>query len=266
MTTPDSAVTARYRKPLAGPLPWSPALDTMLSHRSVRAYRPDPLPPGTLDVLVAAAQSAATSSNLQVWSVVAVTDPTRKERLAALAGNQRHIAQAPLFLLFVADLARAAALAPDQELGGLDYLEMALVAVIDAALAGQNAAVAAESLGLGTVYIGAMRNQPEAVAAEIGLPPRCVVAFGLCVGFEDGAAAVKPRLPQSVVLHHEQYRAATPEALAGYDDDLAGFQREQAMAPVGWQRSMINRVRDAAALHGRDTLRATMARMGFALR
>ena len=57
----------------------------LLAHRSVRAYLPDRLPPGTLETLVAAAQSAATSSNLQAWSVVAVEDPARKARLAAVA-------------------------------------------------------------------------------------------------------------------------------------------------------------------------------------
>jgi hypothetical protein len=101
---------ARYRdEELADRLssgPWNDTLDTIMSHRSVRTYRNAPLPPGTLELLIAAAQSAATTSNLQAWSVIAVEDPTRKARLAAFAANQQHILDAPLLLIFVADLAR----------------------------------------------------------------------------------------------------------------------------------------------------------------
>jgi nitroreductase len=67
---------------------WNETLTTLLSHRSVRAYLPDALPSQTLETLIAAAQAAATSSNLQTWSVVAIEDPARKSTLAQLAGNQ----------------------------------------------------------------------------------------------------------------------------------------------------------------------------------
>src|ERR1019366_4866478 len=87
-------------------LPLNAVLTTLLSHRSVRRYRPDPLPLHTLETLVAAGQSASTSSNLQAWSVVAVEDAGRKARLAAVAGNQAHITECPLFLVFLADLSR----------------------------------------------------------------------------------------------------------------------------------------------------------------
>jgi hypothetical protein len=87
---------ARYRDDdLADRLssvPWSDALDTMLSHRSIRSYLDKPIAPETLELLIAAAQSAPTTSNLQAWSVIAIRDPERKARLAAIAGNQRHVA------------------------------------------------------------------------------------------------------------------------------------------------------------------------------
>src|SRR5580698_1901621 len=80
---------AAYREPAHAP--WNEHIALLLSHRSIRGYRPDALPEGTLQTLIAAAQSAATSSNLQTWSVVAVTDPTKKAQLAKLANNQKHI-------------------------------------------------------------------------------------------------------------------------------------------------------------------------------
>ncbi|MCB0250224.1 MAG: nitroreductase family protein, partial [Anaerolineae bacterium] len=75
-------------------------------HASVRRYRPDPLPRATVEAIVAAGQRSSTSSNLQMFSVVAVTDPDRRARLAELCGAQAHIAQAPVFLAWCADLSR----------------------------------------------------------------------------------------------------------------------------------------------------------------
>ena len=137
MTESAAALRARYGEAAPATIPWNPALELLLSHRSVRAYRPDPLPEGTLEALVAAAQSAATSSNMQAWSVVAVTDPDSKRRLAAVAGGQRHVEQCPLFLVFLADLSRHARLAErtGRPLEGLPFLETFLVAALDAGLA-----------------------------------------------------------------------------------------------------------------------------------
>ncbi len=251
---------------------WNETLATLLSHRSVRAYLPDALPAHTLETLIAAAQSAATSSNLQTWSVVAIADPMRKDALAQLAGNQAHIRQCPLFLVWLADLARLHALAIDRGLPaeGLDYLEMFLTATIDAALAAQNATIAAESLGLGTVYIGAMRNQPERVAATLQLPPHVFAVFGLCVGYPDSTktAAIKPRLPQTTVLHHETYNLAQQkEGIAQYNEAMRQFYAVQQMNVAGdWVAHSLQRVATAQALNGRDRLKEILQRLGFPLR
>src|SRR5262245_37654968 len=106
-STQADALTARYGAdaiPAAGP--WNGTIDLLLAHRSVRGFTADPLPTGTLETLVAAAQSAATSSNLQTWSVVAVTNPATKAALAEVANNQKHMEECPLLLVFLADLSR----------------------------------------------------------------------------------------------------------------------------------------------------------------
>jgi nitroreductase len=251
---------------------WSETLELLLGHRSVRAYSNEPLPAGTLEAMIAAAQSAATSSNLQTWSVVAVEDQARKARLAELAGAQSQIRRAPLLLVWLADLARLARLTAQRELPheGLDYTEMLIMAVIDAALAAQNAVVAAEALGLGTVYIGAMRNRPLEVAAELQLPPRVVAVFGLCVGWPDPArpAAVKPRLPQATVLHREYYGADDePEQVARYNATMAAFYAEQQMRVEGdWVQHSAQRIAGPQSLSGRHTLREALRQLGFELR
>jgi nitroreductase len=265
-------LTARYGGALdAGTLPPNPVIEALLAHRSVRAFLPDALPAGTLETLAAAAQSASTSSNVQAWSLVAVTEPGLKARLAELSGRQGFIAKAPLFLAFIADTSRLRRLGArhDNPMQGLDYLEAFIVASVDAALASQNAVVAAEALGLGTVYVGALRNRPEDVAAELGLPQGAVALFGLCVGFPDPAAAasIKPRLPQTAVLHRERYDCTAEEAaVAEYDERLKAFSVSQGIGPTGWVGRMLSRMADAAALHGRDSMKQALRRLGFPLK
>ncbi|WP_245643762.1 NADPH-dependent oxidoreductase [Paraburkholderia oxyphila] len=266
------ALEARYGASWHAPLPaWNATLDSLLAHRSVRNYTNQPLPAGTLETLIAAAQSASTSSNLQTWSVIAIEDPERKARLSKLAADQSQIREAPLFLVWLADLNRleAAAQRTGASAEGLHYLETLFVGVIDAALAAQNAVVALESLGMSSVYIGAIRNQPEQVAAELGLPPRVLPVFGLCVGYADESrpAQVKPRLPQPVVLHREQYDAPSQQdGIAQYDDVMGAFQNAQGLSAAGWTSRSLARWRSRESLHGRDRLRDALQALGFELR
>jgi nitroreductase len=271
----DERATARlfdrYREGVETPLPWNDTLDTILSHRSVRAYLPHALPDGTFVLLVAAAQSAATSSNLQPWSVVAVEDPERKQRLAELAGNQRHIIEAPLFLVWLVDLSRNERIGESQgrPAQALDYLESFLLGAVDTSLAAQSAVVALESLGLGSVYIGGIRNRPAEVAAELGLPPHVFALFGLAVGHPDASApaSVKPRLPQDAVLFRERYGDSDFSGnLARYNRHLRAFQQEQALPEQDWAAIVANRLHGPEILHGRDKLRQILDGLGFKLK
>jgi nitroreductase len=256
---------------LRPPAQWNEVLATILNHRSVRGFLPERLPDGTLELLIAAAQSASTSSNLQFWSVVAVQETERRSRMAELAGQQQFIRDAPLLLVWLADMSRLDRIAAERQaqVDGTHYLEEFIVGVVDAALAAQSALIAAESLGLGAVYIGAMRNLPEQVAAELALPPHVFAVFGMSIGYPDPAreTGIKPRLPQSVVLHREQYSAAThADAIEGYNAIVRGFQREQGMQSIDWTQQCFNRVKDAAALRGRDRMREALRNLGFQLR
>lgn len=244
----------------------SPTIDLQLAHRSVRRFTDGPVTDDQLAAIVAAAQSAPTSSNVQAWSVVVVRDAARRDRLAGYAGDQEFIRAAPILLVWLADLGRVRRLATAQgaSAAATDYLESTVLGFIDAALAAQNAVVAAESLGLGTVFVGAIRNHPAEVAAELALPAGTFAVFGLALGVPDPSerAGVKPRLPQSVVVHPEQYDAARDVGIDRYDERLRAYNAEYGRSS-GWIETVTARLRDTAALKGRDVLRARLADQGL---
>ncbi|WP_295993809.1 nitroreductase family protein [Rugamonas sp.] len=267
-----AALELRYGTAVAAPgdADWNAQLGALLERMSTRAFLAKPVSDEDLLSVVAAAQSAATSSNLQAWSVVAVRDHERKTRLASLAGHQDHILNAPLLLVFVADLARLRALEgyTGTPVAALDCFESFVASVIDTTLAAQNAVAAAHALGLGSCFIGAMRDHPEQVAETLALPPETVAVFGLVVGWPDPAraSAVKPRLPAAVVLHHETYQRLDVAALDGYDTTMRHFERQHGMGEANWSDKAAERVSGPAALSGRQRLLDAVRARGFQLK
>ncbi|MDR0769578.1 MAG: NADPH-dependent oxidoreductase [Burkholderiales bacterium] len=267
-----SPIEARYGQTVEAAFPaLNETMETLLAHRSVRSFLETPLPAGMLELLIAAAQSAPSSSNLQIWSVVAVEDSARKTRLADYAGQQRHIKQAPLFLVFLADMAMLQEAATTQQapLAGADYFDTFLMAAIDAALAAQNVVTAAESMSLGTVYAGAIRNQPEEVVRELNLPPHVFPVFGLSVGYPDPEhpARVKPRLPQRAALHREQYSSDdTQQAIADYDEIMAAVYRAYRETGTTWSKQSLARLHGPESLAGRDRLKEAIRKQCILLK
>src|SRR3546814_8919923 len=115
-----------------------------------------------VEAILRAAFRAPTSSNIQSYSVVVVREPETLARLSVVTSNQRHVARAPVFLAFCADMSRIerAMTASGDHIDG-NNLEMGLVTSVDAALVGMSASLAAESLGLHGVMIGAVRKDAD---------------------------------------------------------------------------------------------------------
>ncbi|BCS17384.1 uncharacterized protein APUU_10212S [Aspergillus puulaauensis] len=150
------------------------ALQTILSHKSCRAFLPAALANGTLETLLTAGSSGSTSSLYQTWSVVAIQEPEHKAKVAALADDQEFIRQAPLLLVFCPNLRRLHTLSThygQQPARALDSMDMFIISVVDAAIAGQNVAIAAEAMGLGICYVGAIRNNAAELCELLNLPP-----------------------------------------------------------------------------------------------
>ncbi|QHT60886.1 oxygen-insensitive NADPH nitroreductase [Paenibacillus lycopersici] len=241
----------------------------MRRHRSIRQFASTPVSEEQLELMLSAAQAASTSSNIQAYSVVGVRSEAGRSRLAELTGNQKHVAQAPLFLVWCADLNRlqtAAGLGggqPDFEL--TRNTEAFIMATVDTALAAQNAAVAAESLGLGIVYIGGIRNRPREVSDLLRLPSLVYPLFGMCVGVPDQQPDQRPRLPLSVVYHEEAYSdAGFAQGIADYDAIMAEYYAKRAGGgrTTAWSKEMNARFRPEQL---RPHMRGFLESQGFKL-
>ena len=228
--------------PIYEPSPFNAndCINTLLEHRSVRDFAATPVPAGALNSAISSAQSASSSSNLQPWSVIGVRDPHRKAELAMLSNRQVHIERCPLFLVWVVDHAQLRRIAGEAglHLDGLDYLDAFLESVIDTAMAAQNAAIAFESLGLGIVFIGAVRNHALEFARVLSLPKTTFPLFGMCVGYPDPGSAqrVKPRLARRCVMHEETYAAGRPDDIRAYELTLGCFYSDQGLGRPSWCR------------------------------
>ncbi len=191
------------------------------SHRSVRKFTDQGIEQSVLEELVKCGQSAATSSFIQACTVIQVDDPSAREQLVTLAGNQPYIATAARFIVFCADMKRHQ-LACDMHQADMlsGYTEQFITATIDCALFAQNVLTAGESLGIEGVYIGGIRNRIQAVTDLLGLPDLVYPVFGMCLGYPAQNPEVKPRLPLSVVLKKDSYSDEQDEAIIREYDEL----------------------------------------------
>lgn len=233
-------------------------IELLQSHRSIRKYRDQPLPDGLLEQLVSAAQYASSSNNVQAYSIIRVSDKGNRARLQELAGNQVYISQAAEFLVFCADMKRnteaAARTGIEPTLGMTEQL---LVSTIDTALVAQNFAIAAESEGLGVVYIGGVRNNPQEISDLLKLPKHVYPVFGMCVGYPEHHPDVKPRLPVATVLKQDYYDSEHDIALvAKYDSEMDEYYQQRAGGNKvsNWSESMAPMFSGKLRPHMRDFL------------
>lgn len=196
-------------------------IDRLLEHRSIRQFKSTPLSTEATDSLLKVAKHGATSSFMQSYSIIHVTDPAKKAALAAI-GKQSYIADAAMLLVFVADHHRNAQIASEKGksttiIGSMDYF---LFATADAMIAAQTTTIAAESLALGTVYLGSLNNDAQAVIDLLELPTHTFPVVGLAIGHPDQTPQLKPRLPHEQVVFENSYpqQANLVTQLHDYDE------------------------------------------------
>jgi len=189
----------------------SSLLRALAGHRSIRRYRPEPIPPAHLAQMMAVAQRASTGGAGQLYSFVRVTDAALRRQLADLT-RQAHIAEAAEFFVACLDVHRLQRLLAHRGLApGLSQLT--LYAATDALLALANLASAAEALGYGICYVGSLQRVLDEVIVLLDLPPGVCPLLGLCVGAPAETPELSPRLPPDLVFHENRYREPAADDL-----------------------------------------------------
>ena len=206
----------------------------MINHKSVRKFKKQPVADELLERIIKCAQHAATSEFIQAYTVIKVTDQKTKETFYSEVTSQKPILNAPVFLVFCADvsrLLRASEMnqrqAPESY---VEYTETFLMASVDAAIAAQNAVLAAESEGLGCTYIGGIRNNLPKVMELLDIPKGVYPVFGMVLGYPETNTdeAAKPRLPLTVVLKEGKYHTdGEEEQIREYDEVIRQYYIER---------------------------------------
>jgi nitroreductase len=215
-------------------------LQILRSHRSIRKYKSEPIPEDLLGNIIDSARQASTSANLQAYSIIVVRDLAKKKELAHLCGDQPWVESCPIFLVICPDLHRLEQVCRLREYEmNQKYIELFIVAIVDSALVAENILVAAEASGLGGCMIGGIRNNPDQVSRLLKLPERVFPLMGMCLGYPDQEGMVKPRLPNEVIVHKDEYNDRNLEGyIADYDKlvkstGLYNSMRRKIPAPDG---------------------------------
>lgn len=196
-------------------------IDLLKSHRSIRKFLNKKIEEEKVKVIIEAAQSASTSSFLQTCTIIRVENKltlkeiskikdmellSQRQPESAQIENQDYIVSCGLFLVFCADLYRLKFISDLKNCNiKIGNIESLIVATVDTAIAAQNAMIAAESLGLGGVYVGAIRNNPQKMCELLNIPKYVFPIFGMSLGYPAQEVEKKPRLPINVVFKNEKY-------------------------------------------------------------
>ena len=200
------------------------------AHRSIRKYKPDPIPGDLLNKILEAGIRASSSGNMQTYSIIVTGDQPLREQLYKAHFEQSMVLEAPLLLTFCADFHRMRQWlrisdAPDN----FDNFLSFMIAAIDAILVSQNVALAAESEGLGICYLGSTFSNCDQVGKILDLPINVVLVAGFTLGYPNEEPELRDRLPLDGLVHYETYQDYS-------DERVAEIYKQREVK--GWKRYM----------------------------
>ena len=201
-------------------------LKTVLAHRTIRAFKNQALDANEVNALIAVAQRTATSSGQQAASIIRVIDQSKREAIAQIC-NQKYVAEAAELWIFVADNKRNHDITVSSgfETSNASYFARFMPAFTDSILMAQNVVNAAETLGIGTVYLGSIHNNLPQLKEILELPEFTFPSLGLAMGYANQEPQLKPRMNMNLRFFENSYRkeAYTLEEFANYDAELQEY-------------------------------------------
>ena len=203
-------------------------LQQIHEHRSIRKYKPDPVPEEILLEILEAGIRTSSSGNMQSYSVIVTRDKDLRQKLYQAHMQQNMVLDAPVFLTFCADFHRMRRWldlrhAPDN----FDNYFSFMVAAIDAVLASQTTALAAESRGLGICYLGSTFASADQIGKILELPRNVIPVVGFSLGYPAEDPNLRDRLPLTGIMHDEVYHQYTDQEILDIykDREIKGWER-----------------------------------------
>lgn len=210
-------------------------IETQLKHRSIRKYKDTPIPEEIMNTLFDVAMRTASSSNLQCASIIRVKDPEIKKAISEVCG-QKYITTSAELLIFVADQHRNHSLQEEmgRKVNHFGNVDKFFQGFTDAVLMAQNVVNAAESLGIGTVYLGSILNNPGRIVEILNLPEYTFPALGLSMGYPDEEPFSRPRMENELRIFKDRYECYDGEyhiRMKAYDERMKEYYRERENDP-----------------------------------
>ncbi len=217
---------------------WELVWRTLARHASCREFSERPVAATLVEEAITRAQQASTSSHVQAYSLIRVTNVERRQKLVELTGGQPYVAESPLFWIVCADERRHHLVCREAGQEHAQNFETFLVAVIDAALFAQNLVVALEARELGVCYIGGLRTDLAAVSELFDLPPFIYPLFGLCAGYPSVIQEVKPRLPRVAYTDRYPQDEELLDEIREHDRVMASYYERRNLMGRIWSRGI----------------------------
>jgi len=196
----------------------SRALKTMLERKSIRRFEDKEVPRDLIEQIVRAGQRAPTGGNMQLYSFVLISDPYKKKQISQAIGSQRCMQEAPVWIMVCVDWHRHIKFLKSL---GIEtrwrQVEKFWRGIICAILAAENMVLAAEALGLGSVFVGDPRSATVKIARILKMPDNNVLPVVLlCIGYPAENPPQRPRWSLEAVLHENEYEPASEQLIKDY--------------------------------------------------
>jgi nitroreductase len=203
--------------------------DLMIKRRSVRVFNDQKVPQDILNKLMDAANNCPSGGNIQPLSIITVQGEKGREELGKLIGSQPWVKNAPLSLIFCIDFYRIKrwATLSDTEFLGEKALSHFLIAYADLMCAAENIVILAESLGLGSVYVGSIQGIIDEIRKNFSIPKLVLPMMLLCVGYPKSIPSNIPKLNPNIIFHNEKYKILNDDEIQkAYEEKYGEFNED----------------------------------------
>ena len=211
----------------------------IVHHRSIRRYKQESVPDEMLRQILEAGIAASNTGNMQVYCMVVTKDADLRKQLWETHFRQNMVLQAPVHITFCADVNRFSkwckARQADPAYGNLLWF---CSAAVDASLASQNVALAAESFGLGVCYLGTPIYNAGRIIEILKLPKGVIPITALVMGYPDEQPPLTGRLPLEAVVHDETYSDFTAEEIDNLYSALESTEQSRQLLEINQKETL----------------------------